>query len=145
MNLRTEELLHAAWSARVRAYAPYSEFRVGAAIQSHDGRIFDGCNVEVANYGCTVCAERTAILKAVSEGALGRGQLAAVLVAVETDTPTAPCGSCRQVIQEFGDADTAILLSNRPGEVAIALRHGDLLPRAFGPDSLERRPMAKPI
>ena len=130
------ELVSMAWAAREHAYAPYSAFRVGAAIETTAGRRFSGCNVEVANYGCTLCAERTAIVKAVSEGALQRGQLAQVVVAVETETPTGPCGSCRQMIEELGGPETRIHLSNEPGRIAVSYTQRELLPHAFGPDAL---------
>jgi len=130
------ELTDLAWSARDKAHAPYSSFRVGAAIQTTSGKCFSGCNVEVANYGCTLCAERTAIVKAVSEGALRRGELLHVVVAADTERPTGPCGSCRQMIEEFAGADTEIHLSNRPGEIALRFTHRALLPHAFGPDNL---------
>lgn len=132
-----EELLHMAWAARSRAYAPYSKFKVGAAIETADGQRFAGCNVEVANYGCTLCAERTAIVKAVSEGALAPGGLKKVVVAVETQEPTAPCGSCRQMIEEFADpTDCRIYLSRTSDKVEMELKHADLLPYSFNGSAL---------
>ena len=127
-----ETLLEMAWAARARAYAPYSKFLVGAAIETADGARFSGCNVEVANYGCTLCAERTAVVKAVSEGRLAPGGLKKVLVAAVTSEPTAPCGSCRQMIEEFADpGDCRIYLSRTPDKVDMVLQHADLLPYSF--------------
>jgi len=130
------ELIAKAWRARDNAHAPYSGFRVGAALETLSGEQFSGCNVEVANYGCTLCAERTAIVTAVCEGALTRGDLAILVIAAETDKPTGPCGSCRQMIEEFGCAETMVHLSNRPGQIAVTYRHRDLFPHPFGPDDL---------
>lgn len=132
-----DSLLRMAWTCRDHAYAPYSHFKVGAAIETADGQRFSGCNVEVANYGCTLCAERTAIVKAVSAGALMPGGLVKVLVATETDHPTAPCGSCRQMIEEFADREVCrIYLSNAPDSIAMELRHADLLPYSFNGSAL---------
>ncbi len=136
MAIQRDTLLQAAWTAFERAYAPYSKYRVGAAIQVRAGDVFNGCNVEAANYGCTLCAERTAIVKAVSEGALKPGELEAVLVATRTEKPTSPCGSCRQVIYEFARADALILLSNQPGRIVEEIPLAELFPRAFGPQDL---------
>ncbi len=132
-----EILLQAAWEALDRAYAPYSRFRVGAALETEAGEVFAGCNVEVANYGCTLCAERTAIVKAVSEGAMGPGGLKRMLVAATTSKPTAPCGSCRQMIEEFANDETQVLLSHEPGRIAVRLRHAELLPWSFNPEDLK--------
>jgi len=133
-----DKLLAMAWQAHDRAYAPYSKFMVGAAIETVAGKQFSGCNVEVANYGCTLCAERTAIVKAVSEGCLKPGELASVVVAVATPRPVGPCGSCRQMIEEFANEQTMVYLSNVRGEVAQTLRHRELLPYAFGPGDLNQ-------
>ncbi len=93
-----ESLISAAKQARENAHAPYSNFRVGAALRATSGRIFGGCNVENATYGLTVCAERVAIFKAISEGERG---FDAISVVTDTDTLTPPCGACRQLIWEF--------------------------------------------
>ena len=95
------ELVAAARAAAARAYCPYSHFQVGAAVLTGSGEIFAGCNVENASYGLTICAERNAVFQAVARG---RGPLSicAVVVFTPTATPTAPCGACRQVINEFG-------------------------------------------
>jgi len=137
MSVQERTLVKAAWSARERAYAPYSQFKVGAAIETKNGQIFTGCNVEIANFGCTVCAERTAILKAVSEGGLGPGGLVKVVVATDTSQPTAPCGSCRQVIEEFATAETRVLISNQQGKVGLDFNHGELFPHAFNASQIE--------
>lgn len=130
------ELLKMAWDSREHAYAPYSKLKVGAAIQTLAGDIFTGCNVEVANYGCTLCAERTAIVKAVSEGALKPCELMLVVVAVRTSKPTAPCGSCRQMVEEFAHPEARVLLSQEPGVITLELRHADLLPYSFNGSAL---------
>lgn len=121
-----EEVIEAALSARERAVAPFSKFRVGASVETDDGRIFTGCNIESASYGLTVCAERVAIWKAISEGAKCFGLL---VVAVDTENLTPPCGTCRQIIWEHC-RDTTILLVNLQGQTE-ELQIKDLLPRAF--------------
>jgi cytidine deaminase len=129
-----DALVSAAKRAYENAYAPYSKFRVGAAILLENGQIFSGCNVENASYGLTNCAERTAIFSAVS--ALGSGQVRIRAVAVVNDREVAcsPCGACRQVISEFGpDADVFYL--GPKGIQHDSMR--DLLPNCFGSDSLE--------
>jgi cytidine deaminase len=120
------ELMSAARAARARAYAPYSKYRVGAAVLSDDGRIFTGCNVENASYGLTQCAERVAITKAVSEGAR---RIKAVAVVVAGNDTASPCGACRQVIREFGP-DAAVITGAPRGRVRVE-HIEDLLPRAF--------------
>jgi cytidine deaminase len=121
-----EEVIEAAWDARERAVAPFSNFRVGASVETDDGRLFTGCNIESASYGLTVCAERVAIWKAISEGARCFGLL---VVAVDTENLTPPCGTCRQIIWEHC-RDTTILLVNLQGQTE-ELQIKDLLPRAF--------------
>ena len=103
-----ETLISAARQARENAHAPYSNFRVGAALRATSGRIFGGCNVENATYGLTVCAERVAIFKAISEGERG---FDAIAVVTDTDTLTPPCGACRQLIWEFC-GDVPVILAN---------------------------------
>lgn len=126
-------LLERAREARRQAYVPYSRFAVGAALLAADGSVFTGCNVENAAYGLTNCAERTAVFKAVSEG---RRRFHAIAVTgPEDDVACAPCGSCRQVLHEFGPAMWVIT----PGGVAGAPRVrplAELLPEAFGPERL---------
>jgi cytidine deaminase len=119
-------LISAAQTAREHAHAPYSNFRVGAAVRAKSGRIFTGCNVENATFGLTLCAERVAIFKAISEGERG---FDAVAVVADTDTLTPPCGACRQILWEFcGDAD--VVLANLKGRVERH-RMSALLPKPF--------------
>jgi cytidine deaminase len=119
-------LIAAARTAREHAHAPYSNFRVGAAVRAKSGRIFTGCNVENATYGLTLCAERVAIFKAVSEGERG---FDAVAVVADTDVLTPPCGACRQILWEFcGDAE--VVLANLDGKVERH-RMSALLPMPF--------------
>jgi cytidine deaminase len=120
-----EDLIRRATQAFEHAYAPYSEYHVGAAVLTDRGDIYTGCNIENAVYPLTLCAERVAIFKAVSEGAAHIRALAVV-----TDNGGPPCGSCRQVIQEFGDKETIIYIANRNG--IFRTRHlKDLLPESF--------------
>lgn len=106
-----EKLATAAKAARENAHAPYSNFKVGAALRAKSGRVYTGCNVENATYGLTVCAERVAIFKAISEGERG---FDAIAVCTDTEALTPPCGACRQIIWEFcGDVD--VILSNLAG------------------------------
>ncbi len=106
MNM--EQLLERAGVAREKAYAPYSKFKVGAALLTHDGHVFDGCNVENASYGLCNCAERTAFFSAIAAG-YQRDQFAALAVIGDTDGPIAPCGACRQVIIELGGPGIAVI------------------------------------
>jgi cytidine deaminase len=126
-----EALLAAARQARVNAHAPYSNFRVGAALRAISGRIFGGCNVENSTYGLTVCAERVAIFKAMSEGERGFN---AIAVVTDTETLTPPCGACRQLIWEFC-GDVPVILSNLKGKSEI-LQMRDLFPRPFDDGNL---------
>jgi len=118
-----DSLVNAAWEARERAYAPYSNFPVGAAVLAADGRIFAGCNVENLSYGLTQCAERVAVGMAVAAGAR---EMVAVAVVADTRVPISPCGACRQVLAEFGVK--RVLLANRSERLEFAL--DELLPRA---------------
>ncbi len=127
-------LLEAAAKASDQAYAPYSEYQVGAAIQCGDGKIFTGCNVENASYGLTNCAERTAVFKAISEGA--HEMVAVAIVAGGTDVPY-PCGACRQVLSEFCQAETPVLIAKKDHlDQAELILLGTLLPHSF---SLKKR------
>jgi cytidine deaminase len=123
-------LIAQARDASDRAYAPYSNFRVGAAVMTDDGTVFTGCNVENASYGLTICAERVAVTKAVSAG---HRRLVAVAVFTPTDTPTPPCGACRQVLNEFGPT-LAVACAGTSGQSVSTL--DALLPSAFGPGNL---------
>ena len=123
MAMTTEDLIAVAWEARERAYAPYSNFKVGAALLSADGQVFQGCNVENISYGLTVCAERVAIGAAVAQGVTRFDKVAVV---ADTKEPVSPCGACRQVLAEFGVK--TIILANKQGSVEFSLE--ELLPRA---------------
>lgn len=120
-------LLTSALAVRHRAYAPYSNFEVGAAVLADDGRIYAGCNVENSSYGACLCAERNAMGNAVARGA--RKILAAAVVA-PSEKPTPPCGICLQTFAELGEGDMPILLSNPEG-VEVSLTLSDLLPYRF--------------
>jgi cytidine deaminase len=121
-----ETLISAAKQARENAHAPFSNFRVGAAVRATSGRIFGGCNVENATYGLTVCAERIAIFKAISEGERG---FDAISVVTDTDALTPPCGACRQLIWEFC-GDVPVIMANLKGKTeTIQMR--DLFPKPF--------------
>jgi cytidine deaminase len=124
--MKEDELIASAERARNHAHAPYSHFRVGAALETAKGGVFSGCNIENATYGLTVCAERVAIWKALSEGETEFRRLAIV---VDTSELTPPCGACRQVIWEFC-ADIEVILANLSGKKAI-YRMTDLLPYPF--------------
>lgn len=126
MDETAEKLLSAARECRERAFAPFSGFRVGAAVEADDGTIFAGCNVESASYGLTMCAERVAIFSAV---AAGRNRIKRISVVAESDELTAPCGACRQVIWEFG-GDIPVLIVNTNGE-SVERQMSELLPMAF--------------
>jgi cytidine deaminase len=121
-----ESLISAAKSARENAHAAYSNFRVGAGLRATSGRIFGGCNVENATYGLTICAERVAIFKAISEGERG---FDAIAVVTDTDVLTPPCGACRQLIWEFC-GDVPVILANLQGKVET-IQMKDLFPKPF--------------
>jgi cytidine deaminase len=130
--MSTDPLREAARAAAGRAYAPYSKFSVGAVVLTRSGQVFAGCNVENASYGLTICAERNAIFQMV---AAGQRELERVVVYTPTATPTAPCGACRQVLNEFNPDADVLCVCDGPG--VIRLRLGELLPAAFGPANLE--------
>ena len=125
-------LLDAARNARLRAVAPFSHFQVGAALETVDGQIITGCNIENASYGLTICAERVAIFKAVSEG---ERRFRRIAIVADTQQPTPPCGACRQILWEFA-GDLEIILGNLDRETG---RHQlrDLLPLPFDGRLLE--------
>ncbi|HBX22846.1 MAG TPA: cytidine deaminase [Desulfotomaculum sp.] len=124
--MKPEELVQHALKAREKAYAPYSHFKVGAAILTDDGEVFTGCNVENASYGLTVCAERVALFKAVS---LDKRNFSAIAIFAGTDDYCSPCGACRQVLAEFGGS-TKVYMANRKGEYR-EMTVAQLLPAAF--------------
>ena len=121
-----DALLAAALAARENAFAPYSKFKVGAAIEDIDGRIHTGCNVENSTYGLTVCAERVAVFKAISEGVR---KFRRVAIAADTDSLTPPCGACRQILWEFC-GDVEIVLVNLRGKTET-YRLKELFPKPF--------------
>ncbi len=121
-----DSLTDAALRAREHAYAPFSKFKVGAALLDDGGQIYTGCNVENATYGLTICAERVAVYKAISEGARKFHRIA---VAADTDVLTPPCGACRQILWEFC-GEIEIVLTNLQGKTET-VRLKDLFPRPF--------------
>jgi len=127
-----QTLIELANEARRRAYAPYSNYRVGAALRTRSGRVFTGVNVENAAYPTSMCAERTAVFKAVSEG-----ELDYEIIAVVTDNGGSPCGGCRQVLAEFG-LDTSVVIADGDGKVIKETTVRELLPDAFQPKHLGR-------
>ena len=131
-NLTDEELFERASSMLDMAYAPYSKFRVGACLLTEDGRVFTGCNVENASLGATICAERTAAVKAVSEGAT---KFTAIAIAGESEAAW-PCGICRQFLREFGPEMRVIV--GKKGEKPETATLDELLPHSFGPESLRK-------
>lgn len=135
MSAQEKQLIDAAKTVLHKAYAPYSEFRVGAALLTEDGQMFTGCNVENSSYGLSVCAERIAVFKAVSEGNKKFTQLALV---TETTSPAYPCGACRQVLSEFAP-DLELLIASTKNTTIIRKRLGDLIPFVFGPDDLNQK------
>ncbi len=126
MDHSEQELVKAATAVRERAFAPYSNFKVGAAVETENGDIYTGCNVESASYGLTVCAERVAIWKGISRGVTKFGRIAVV---VDTEELTPPCGVCRQIIWEFC-GDVPVILANLNGKTET-VQMAELLPRAF--------------
>ena len=126
-----QELIQAAKEARQWAYAPYSNYPVGAALLTVSGRVYDGVNVENAAYPAGICAERVAVFKAISEG---EHQFEAI--AVVSSKGGSPCGSCRQVLSEFGN-NTLVLIADEDGNLVKETSLADLLPNAFGPQDLD--------
>jgi cytidine deaminase len=126
-----DRLVAASVAAREFAYAPYSDFAVGAAVLTEDGTLYSGCNVENVTYGMTTCAEQTAMLKAVSEG---HRSFTRIAVCTDRSPPATPCGLCRQMLAEFCD-DIGIILVNPAGERKYT-RLSDILPHAFRPRDL---------
>jgi cytidine deaminase len=130
-DVERKALIDLANEARRRAYAPYSSYQVGAALRTRSGRIFTGCNVESAAYPTSMCAERVAIFKAVSEG-----EKVFDVIAVVTPNGGSPCGGCRQVMAEFG-LDTIVLIADGKGHLLQELTVAGLLPGAFTPGDLK--------
>lgn len=125
-----DKLVRQAQAARGRAYAPYSHYPVGAALLTTTGRVYEGANIENAAYPVTICAERVAVFKAVSEG-----EREFIAVAVVTANGGSPCGSCRQVLAEFG-LDTVVLIADKGGQIVLETTVRELLPGAFRPGDL---------
>lgn len=133
-DFEVKNMLRMANEARDRAYAPYSNFRVGACLKGATGAYYLGCNIENAAYSPTNCAERTAMFKAVYEG---ERQFDALAIVWDGETPAVPCGVCRQVLAEFCDPEMPVICANRKGEYKI-FAMGDLLPDAFLPEDLKK-------
>ena len=132
MSHTDQELIQAATKVRENSYAPFSEFKVGSALETDDGEIIVGSNVESASYGLTVCAERVAVWNAISHG---KRKIVKIAVVTDTEKLTPPCGVCRQIIWEFG-GDIPVIFANLQGQTeTVQMR--DLLPRAFDTKFLE--------
>ncbi|SDX72679.1 MULTISPECIES: cytidine deaminase [Salimicrobium] len=129
-----DELIQKAIDIRKRAYVPYSEFPVGAAVLTKSGEVYEGVNIENAAYPTSCCAERVAIFKAVADGHYDFETLA---VTADTDRPVPPCGSCRQVMSEFFDSDTVIHTTNVKGQIK-SMTMEELLPFSFTPEDLNK-------
>lgn len=127
LELDNQELIDLARQAKKNAYNPYSKFDVGAALLTKDGKIFTGCNIENVSYGLTICAERVAIFKAISEG---YHEFEAIAISSSATTPTFPCGACRQVLAEFGNME--IYLDND----STTHKLSDLLPHSFNKEQM---------
>jgi len=129
-----QALIRAAKQAKQKAYAPYSNFRVGAAIRTRKGKVYTGCNIENSSYGLTICAERTAIFKAISEG---EKEFTAIAVASDDADFCPPCGACRQVLMDFAPSIDFIMIDGRGKEKVVPLKA--LFPLPFGPDHLLKK------
>lgn len=129
------ELVSLALRARKNAYVPYSHFHVGAAVVADNGRSYTGCNIENASYGATICAERTAVAKAVSDGAR---RILAIAISSDSDHNTMPCGICRQVLSEFCAPDMPLYLSDKNGNFNT-YRFDEILPHAFKQSDMENQ------
>ena len=133
--MKNSDLVSAARKARRHAHAAYSTFKVGAALETADGRVISGCNVENATYGLTMCAERVAVFKAVSDG---HREFRRIAIVADTEAPTPPCGACRQILWEFG-GDLEVILGNTTRETA-RFRLSELLPHPFDARFLSDEP-----
>ena len=131
--MQLNDAIDAARAATERAYAPYSGFRVGAAILAQDGAMYDGCNVENASYGLSLCAERGAVMKMVADSVPGDRKIRLVAIASPNTAPCFPCGACRQVLREFGCEEVVVL-----DEDGAPLHYPfeEILPNSFGPEAL---------
>ena len=127
-----EKMMDMAYEAREHAYAPYSHFRVGACLRASDGKYYLGCNIENAGYTPTVCAERTAVFKAVFDG---ERAFDAIAIANTGKNPAYPCGVCRQVLREFCKDDMPVYCGNDARQTEL-MTLGELLPKSFGPEDL---------
>nr|WP_147532396.1 cytidine deaminase [Bacillus marasmi] len=130
--MNQKQIIEEAKVAREKAYVPYSKFKVGAALVTADGKIYHGCNIENAAYSVTICAERTALFKALSEG---DNKFEKLVVIADTERPVSPCGACRQVISELCPKDMTVVLTNLKGDVQ-EITVEDLLPGAFSSEDL---------
>lgn len=126
-----DKLIQAATEARLNAYAPYSQFKVGAAVQTKAGTIFHGCNIENSSYGATICAERVALFNAYVHG---EREIEAIAIVADTQPPCPPCGICRQVILELA-GNIEVILANLTGAIRV-FKASELLPEAFSGDFL---------
>ncbi len=127
------ELLKLATEARDHSYSPYSHYRVGAALLTKDGTVYQGCNIENASFTPTICAERTAFFKAIFDGVR---DFAAIAVIGSGEMPAYPCGVCRQVMSEFCEGDFLIITSNADGSTVVAETLDQMMPHRFGPKDL---------
>jgi len=134
MSIEVGSLILAAREARELAYAPYSRFKVGAAVLAKDGRVFGGCNVENAAYGLCICAERAALFAGVAAGCRP-GEFVCLAVVADTEGPVAPCGACRQVMHELGRGSLLVVQSNLRGDT-VQTTVTQLLPGAFSLDPM---------
>ena len=135
-QISKQALIAEAAAARLKAYTPYSNFKVGAALLTNDGKVFHGCNVENAAYGLCNCAERTAFFSAFAHG-YKPGDFDQLVVIGETDGPIAPCGACRQVILELGGDALPVLLTNLKGDI-LETTAAEQLPNGFGRADLKK-------
>ncbi|MBI5472829.1 MAG: cytidine deaminase [Ignavibacteriae bacterium] len=129
-----KKLARQAAASRKFSYSPYSNFRVGAALLTKRGKVYSGCNIEISSFALTICGERTAIFKAISEG---EREFKAIAVATDEDSFTAPCGACRQVLMDLaGDID--FVMSNKSGEIKV-LKMSELFPHPFGSENFHKK------
>ena len=138
MTPSMKELFEKARATRENSYSPYSQYKVGSAIRTADGKIFSGCNIENSSYGATICAERTAIFKAVSECGSRPLRIEEIIVVTDATPPWPPCGMCRQVLAEFSTPTTLIHAANLNGEI-VSTNFATLMPQAFTPEHLGKK------